>query len=37
MWRIRERYKAKRTGDRADPWPTPISTEKDGEEKLFQQ
>jgi len=31
-----ERYRAKRMGKRADPWPTLMLTLKDGEYKSFQ-
>ena len=37
MWRIRARYKADKIGDRAEPCPTPMSTLKRDEEKLFQR
>ena len=37
IWRIRERYKVKRIGERADLWPTPMSTLNKEEEKLFQR
>ena len=37
MWRKDERYKADRIGKRAEPWPTPTFTSKDGEVKLFQK
>jgi len=37
IWKIRERYKANKTRDKAEPCPTPISTLKNGEEKLFQR
>jgi len=32
-----ERYNTERIGERAKPCPTPISTLKKGEEKLFQR
>ena len=35
MWKIRERYKAKSIGERAEPCPTPMSMLKKGKEKLF--
>ena len=35
IYRNGVRYKAKRIGERADPWPTPTLTSKLGEEKLF--
>ena len=37
MWRKGARYEAERIGDRAEPCPTPTSTLKNGEEKLFQK
>ena len=37
MWRKGARYKAERIGDRTEPCPTPTSTLKNGEEKLFQK
>ena len=36
IWRIRARYKADKIGKRAESCPTPMSTLKNGEEKLFQ-
>ena len=35
IWKIEERYKAERIGERVDPCLTPTSTLKKGEEKLF--
>jgi len=35
--KIEARYKADKIGDRAEPCPTPISTLKKDEEKLFQR
>ena len=32
-----DKYKADKMGERADPWSTPTSTLKKGEEKLFQK
>ena len=37
MWRTGARYKADKIGDRAEPCPTPTSTLKKDEEKLFQR
>ena len=37
IWRIGDKYKADRIGERANSWPTPILTLKKGEEKLFQK
>ena len=37
MWKIGEKYKAERIGERAKPCLTPISTLKKGEEKSFQR
>ena len=37
IWRKKARYKAERIGDRAKPCPTPTSTLKNSEEKLFQK
>jgi len=36
IYKNRERYKAERMGERADPWPTLTLTSKDGECKSFQ-
>ena len=35
IYKNRVRYKAKRIGERADPWPTPTLTPKVEEEKSF--
>jgi len=35
IWKIREIYKANKTWDKAEPCPTPTSTLKNREEKLF--
>jgi len=35
IWRIGKRYKTERIEKRADSWPTPTSTLKIWEEKLF--
>jgi len=37
MWKIRERYKTESIRERAEPYPTPMSMLKKGEEKLFQK
>ena len=37
IWKIDERYNTERIGKRAEPCPTPMSTLKKGEEKLFQR
>jgi len=34
---MEERYKIERIGERADSWPTPMSTLKIWEEKLFHK
>ena len=36
MWKTNNKYNANKIGERAEPWPTPTSTLKKGEEKLFQ-
>ena len=35
IWKTGEIYKADKIGDRAKPWPMPMSTLKRWEEKLF--
>ena len=37
IYRNRERYKADKIGERADPWPTPMFMLKMGKEKLFHR
>ena len=37
MWKKGDKYKADRIGERAEPWPTPMFTLKDGKVKLFQK
>ena len=36
VWKIRERYKANKIGDKAEPCPTTTSILKKEKEKLFQ-
>jgi len=35
IYKKEERYKADKTGERADPWPTPMFTLNVGDGKLF--
>jgi len=37
MCKNRERYKANKIEERADPWPTPTLTSKLGENRLFHK
>ena len=37
MWKIGEMKSTDKTEDRADSWPTPTSTLKEGEMKLFHK
>jgi len=37
MWKIRAIKRADKIGDSANPWPTPISTEKKDEVNLFHK
>ena len=37
VWKIKKRYKTNKIGDKAEPYPTPISILKREEEKLFQR
>ena len=37
IWKIGEKYKADRIGDKAEPYTTPILILKKEEEKLFQR
>ena len=37
IWKTGDKYNADRIGERAEPWPTPTSKLKKGEEKLFQK
>ena len=37
IWKIGERYKVDKIGERTEPWPTPISTLQKREEKSFHK